>query len=81
MGAGHNHPGLLRGEAQERKEERKMDDTKKYREIAVIFRGIADAADEVANVNEKENSTPEEMEEALKNFLWETLKMQAISQT
>lgn len=53
-------------------------DAKKYREIAAAFRGVADAADKVADVVEKENSTDVEVEEALKNFMWEVAKMQAM---
>ncbi len=56
-----------------------MNAAKKYREIAATFRGIADAADKVADVVEKENSTPEETEEAVKNFVWELAKMQKMS--
>ncbi len=56
-----------------------MNGAKEYREIATTFRGIADAADKVADVVEKENSTTEEMEEALKDFMWELTKMQAMS--
>ncbi len=56
-----------------------MNDAKKYREIAATFRGIADAADQVAAVLEKGNGTQEEMEEAMKNFVWEMAKMQAMN--
>ncbi len=56
-----------------------MNDTKKFREIAATFRGLADTADKVADVLEKENHTPEELEEALKSFVWEITKMQAMS--
>lgn len=53
-------------------------DAKKYREIAAAFRGVADTADKVADVLEKENSTDAEAEEALKNFMWEVAKMKAM---
>ncbi len=56
-----------------------MNDAKGYREIASTFRGIADAADKAADALEKENGTPEETEEAVKNFVWELAKMQTRS--
>ncbi len=56
-----------------------MNDAKKYRELAAAFRGVADATDKVADVMEKEDSTPEQMEEAMKNFMWEMAKMQALT--
>ncbi len=55
-----------------------MNEAKKYREIATAFRGIADEADKVADALEKENGTTEEVEEAVKNFVWELAKMQTM---
>ncbi len=56
-----------------------MNQAKEYRKIAVAFRGVADAADKVADMMENENGTPEEMEKAMKNFVWEMAKMQAMN--
>jgi len=51
---------------------------KEYRELAATFRGVADAADKVADIVENGESTPGELEEATKNFMWEIVKMRAI---
>ncbi len=56
-----------------------MNRAKEYREIATTFRGLADTADKVADVLEKENHTPEELEETMKSFVWEITKMQTMS--
>lgn len=49
-----------------------------YRELEKVFREAADKAAACAEVEEKENPTQEEREEAEKNFMWALMKIQAM---
>lgn len=49
-----------------------------YRELEKVFREAADKAAACAEVEEKENPTQEEREEAEKNFMWTLMKIQAM---
>lgn len=49
-----------------------------YRELERAFREAADKAASCAEVEEKENPTQEEREEAEKNFMWALMKIQAM---
>ena len=53
---------------------------KGYRELEKVLREAADKAAACAEVEEKENPTQEEREEAEKNFMWALLKIQAMEQ-
>lgn len=49
-----------------------------YRELEKVFRETADKAAMCAEIEEKENSTQEEKEEAEKNLVWALMKIQAM---
>ena len=49
-----------------------------YRELEKVLREAAEKAAACAEVEEKENPTQEEREEAEKNFMWALLKIQAM---
>lgn len=49
-----------------------------YRELEKVLREAADKAAACAEVEEKENPTREEREEAEKNFMWALMKIQAM---
>lgn len=49
-----------------------------YRELERALREAADKAAVCAEVEEKENPTQEEREEAEKNFMWALMKIQAM---
>lgn len=49
-----------------------------YRELERALREVADKAAVCAEVEEKENPTQEEREEAEKNFMWALMKIQAM---
>ena len=54
------------------------DEIKKYRDIAKALRDAADATDKVAGLMEKEDCTEVELEEALKDFAWQLMKLSAL---
>lgn len=49
-------------------------DAKGFREVAATFKSVADAADRVADAMER-NAPGAEVEEALKDFVWQSMKM------
>lgn len=49
-----------------------------YRELEKVLREAANKAAACAEVEEKENPTQEEREEAEKNFMWALMKIQAM---
>lgn len=49
-----------------------------YRELEKVLREAADKAAVCAEVEENENPTREEREEAEKNFMWALMKIQAM---
>lgn len=49
-----------------------------YRELEKVFRETADKAAVCAEIEEKENPTQEEREEAEKNLMWALMKIQAM---
>lgn len=49
-----------------------------YRELEKVLREAADKAAACAEVEEKENPTREEREEAEKNFMWALMKIQTM---
>lgn len=57
-----------------------MNEAKQYREFAEAFRSAANEAEKVADLIEK-NGTPEEMDEAMKNFIWKLMKAQAAAES
>lgn len=50
----------------------------KFREIEKICREIAEKAAICSELEEKEDTTPEEMEEAGKDLIWAIMKLQNI---
>ena len=48
----------------------------KLRELAKAFREMADATDRVADMMENPDSTEQEQEEAMKDYLWKAMKIQ-----
>ena len=50
----------------------------KFREIAKAFREMADATDRVADLIENPDSTEQEQEEAMKDYLWKAMKIQGL---
>lgn len=52
----------------------------KFREIEKICREIAEKAAICSELEEKEDTTPEEMEEAGKNLMWAIMKFQNIQE-
>lgn len=54
------------------------DEIKSYRDIAKTLRDAADATDKVADLMEKEDCTEAELEEAMKDFAWQLMKLSSI---
>lgn len=52
----------------------------KFREIEKICREVAEKAAICSELEEKEDATPEEMEEAGKNLMWAIMKFQNIQE-
>lgn len=52
----------------------------KFREIEKVCREVANKAAICAELEEKEDATPEEMEEAGKNLMWAIMQLQEIQQ-
>jgi len=50
----------------------------KLREMAKAFREMADATDRVADLIENPESTEQEQEEAMKDYLWKAMKIQTL---
>jgi len=53
-------------------------EVQKIREMAKAFREMADAADKVADIAENPDSTEQEQEEAMKEYMWKAMKIQAL---
>ncbi len=53
-------------------------EVQKFREIAKAFREMADATDRVADLIENPDSTEQEQEEAMKDYMWKAMKIQAL---
>ena len=53
-------------------------EVQKLRELAKAFREMADATDKVADVTENPDSTQQEQEEAMKDYLWKAMKIQSL---
>lgn len=53
-------------------------EVQKFREIAKAFREMADATDRVADLIENPDSTEQEQEEAMKDYIWKAIKIQAL---
>jgi hypothetical protein len=53
-------------------------EVQKLRELAKAFREMADATDKVADVTENPDSTQQEQEEAMKDYLWKAMKIQGL---
>ena len=53
-------------------------EVQKLRELAKAFREMADAMDKVADVTENPDSTQQEQEEAMKDYLWKAMKIQGL---
>lgn len=51
-------------------------EVQKFREIAKAFREMADATDRVADLIENPDSTEQEQEEAMKDYMWKAMKIQ-----
>lgn len=49
-----------------------------FREYEKVFREAAEKAAICAELEEKEDATTEEIEEASKNFIWAVMKIQTI---
>lgn len=49
-----------------------------FRELEKVFREAAEKAAVCAELEEKEDATAEEIEEASKNFIWTLMKIQAM---
>lgn len=49
-----------------------------YRTIAKTLRDAADATDKVADLMEKEDCSEAELEEAMKDFAWQLMKLSSI---
>lgn len=50
----------------------------KLREMAKAFREMADATDRVADLMENPDSTEQEQEEAMKEYVWKAMKIQSL---
>lgn len=50
----------------------------KLREMAKAFREMADATDRVADLIENPDSTEQEQEEAMKEYVWKAMKIQSL---
>lgn len=50
----------------------------KLRDMAKAFREMADATDRVADLIENQDSTEQEQEEAMKDYLWKAMKIQTL---
>lgn len=53
-------------------------EVQKLRELAEAFREMADATDRVADLMENPDSTEQEQEEAMKDYLWKAMKIQSL---
>lgn len=53
-------------------------EVQKFREIAKALREMADATDRVADLIENPDSTEQEQEEAMKDYIWKAMKIQAL---
>lgn len=53
-------------------------EVQKLRELAKAFREMADATDRVADLIENPESTEQEQEEAMKDYLWKAMKIQTL---
>lgn len=53
-------------------------EVQKFREIAKAFREMADATDRVADLIENPDNTEQEQEEAMKDYMWKAMKIQAL---
>lgn len=53
-------------------------EVQKFREIAKAFREMADATEKVADIAENPDSTEKEQEEAMKDYLWKAMRIQAL---
>lgn len=51
--------------------------SKELRETAGVFRAVAETADKVADVMDQ--GTEEELEAAMKEYLWQLIKLQAMA--
>ena len=65
---------------EKQKKERMNKKMSKFREIEKVCRKVADKAAICAELEEKEDTTPEEMEEAGKNLMWAIMQLQEIQQ-
>lgn len=54
-------------------------EAKEIREMAEVFKKAAAAADKMADILEDENHTKEQEEEAMKDFMWQMVKLQQMS--
>lgn len=53
-------------------------EVQKLREMAKAFREMADATDKVADLMENPDSTEQEQEEAMKEYVWKAMKIQSL---
>lgn len=53
-------------------------EAQKLREMAKAFREMADATDRVADLMENPDSTEQEQEEAMKEYVWKAMKIQSL---
>ena len=53
-------------------------EVQKLRELAEAFREMADATDRVADLMENPDSTEQEQEEVMKDYLWKAMKIQSL---
>lgn len=54
-------------------------EAKEIREMAAAFRMAAAAADKLADISEDKNATEKQEEEAMKDFMWQMMKLQQMS--
>lgn len=52
-----------------------MTEVEQLREMAEVFRNIAEAADKLASILEDGNATEEEIDNAAKDYLWQAVKL------
>lgn len=55
-----------------------MRTAKDFRDVEKAFRDVADAAAKCAELEESDNSSEAEKDEALKNFTWAVYKMKSM---
>lgn len=53
-------------------------EAQKLRELAKAFQEMADATDRVAELIENPDSTEQEQEEAMKDYMWKAMKIQSL---